>query len=272
MKVTKSNEKLLNRLSATVKNHRFVIIILAIIIKCFIESTSNSNVFGFSVEAKFWENRTNLQEARNLFSKYDDADFNEADYIESYDTWLKYGANSTGYSSYISQIRDMHDNFNKNETLGMSKEQRDDVSSFLDLFNEYEDIKSDLQAKMNFMESESEFMINHPLLPKRASDVSQNMEHADSPVPINVEVNITQWVPYPVPGSNTYQWIPFTIPDTSKSWNESLLFDNIDPLKKYENRSMKFSSSKLEEYLVRLSKNLTQDSYNSNLRYRCNFT
>ena len=98
MKVTKSNEKLLYRLSATVKNHRFVIIILAIIIKCFIESTSNSNVFGFSVEAKFWENRTNLQEARNLFSKYDDADFNEADYIESYDTWLKYGANYCSFN------------------------------------------------------------------------------------------------------------------------------------------------------------------------------
>lgn len=268
MKVTKSNGKLLIRLSTSFKKHRFFLMILALTIEYFNELTSNSKAFGFSVEAKLFENRTNLLDARNSFSKYDDADFNEADYIDSYDTWVRHGANTTGYSSYISQMREMNDKFNKNETLGMSKEQREDVSSFLDLFNEYEDIKSDLQAKMDFMESESEFMINHPLLPKRGSDVAQNMEHTESPVPINVDVNITQWVPYPVPGSDTYQWIPFAMPDRSQSWNKSLLLDNIDPLKKYENRRMKFYSSKLQEYVVSLGKNVTQESYNSNLRYR----
>ena len=268
MKATKSNENLPNRVSASFKKHRFVLIIFALIIKYFNESTPNSKAFGFSVEATFWDNRTKLQEARTLFSKYDEADFNEADYIDSYDTWVRHGPNSTGYSSYISQIREMNDNFNKNETFGMSKEHREDLSSFLDLFNEYEDIKRDLQAKMDSMESESEFMLNHPLLPKRESYVAQNIEHTDSPVPINVESNITQWVPYQVPGSNTYQWIPFTIPDRSQSWNESLLLDNIDPLKKYENRRMEFHSSKLKEYLVSLGKNITQESYYSNLRYR----
>ena len=266
MKAIKSNENFRNQLYASFKKHRFVIIIFALIIKYFNESTPNSKAFGFSVEAKFWENRTTLLEARNLFSKYDEADFNEADYVDSYDTWVTHGPNSAGYSSYISQIREMNDNFNENETSGLSKEQREDLSSFLDLFNEYEDIKRDLQAKMDSMESESEFMLNHPLLPKRESDVVQNIEHTDSPVPMKVEVNITQWVPYPVPGSNTYQWIPFTIPDRSQSWNESLLFDNVDPLKKYENRSMKFYSSKLQEYLVSLGKNLIQESYNLNLR------
>lgn len=242
--------------------------VLALIIEYFDELTSNSIAFGFSVEARNFEKRTNLLEAKNSFSKYDDADFNEADYIDSYDTWVRYGANTTGYSSYTSQMREMNDKFNKNETLGMSKEQREDVSSFLDIFNEYEDIKSDFQAKMDSMESESEFMLNHPLLPKRGSDVAQNMEHTQSSVPINVDVNITQWVPYPVPGSDTYQWIPFAIPDRSQSWNESLLLDNIDPLKKYENRRMEFHSSKLKEYLVSLGKNITQESYYSNLRYR----
>ena len=266
MKATKSNKNYPNRLFASFKKHRFVIIIFALIIKYFNESTPNSKAFGFSVEEKFWENRTTLLEARNLFSKYDEADFNEADYVDSYDTWVTHGPNSTGYSSYISKIREMNDNFNENETSGLSKERREDLSSFLDLFNEYEDIKRDLQAKMDSMESESEFMLNHPLLPKRESDVVQNIEHTDSPVPMKVEVNITQWVPYPVPGSNTYQWIPFTIPDRSQPWNESLLFDNVDPLKKYENRSMKFYSSKLEEYLVSLGRNLTQESYNLNLR------
>ena len=253
MKVTKFKRKLHKRLSTSFKKHGFDLIFLALIIIHFIESTTNSKAFGSSLEAKFWKNRTQLEEARNLFSKYDDNEFNEADYVDSYDTWVRHGAINKGYSSYVSQLRAMNDNFNNNQTLGMTKEQRDDVSSFFDLVDEYEDIKNDLQAKMNSIESESDFMLNHPLMPKRGSDVAQNMESTDSPFPFNMEVSKTQLTPN-------------GLPDSSQSLNESSIFDNMDSLTKYKNRSVNFYSSKFKEYILNFGKNPTRQSFNSSLR------
>ena len=114
MKVTKLKRKLHIRLSTSFKKHGCDLIFLSLTIIHFIESTTNSKAYGSSLEAKFWKNRTQLEEARNLFSKYDDNEFNEADYVDSYDTWVKHGAMNTGYSSYISQLREMNDNFNNN--------------------------------------------------------------------------------------------------------------------------------------------------------------
>ena len=253
MKVAKLKRKSHNRLSTSFKKHKCDLIFLVLIIIRFIESTTNINAFGFLLEAKFWKNRTQLEEARNLFSKYDEDEFNEADYVDSYDTWVGHGAVNTGYSSYVSQLREMNDNFSNNETLGMTKEHRDDVSSFFDLVDEYEDIKNDLQAKMNSIESESDFMLSHPLMPKRGSDVAQNMESTDSPFPFNMEVSKTQLAPN-------------KIPDRSQSLNESSHLDNIDSFTEYENRSVSFYSSKFKEYILNFGENLTQQSYTSNLR------
>ena len=253
MKVTKLKRKLHIRLSTSFKKHGCDLIFLSLTIIHFIESTTNSKAYGSSLEAKFWKNRTQLEEARNLFSKYDDNEFNEADYVDSYDTWVRHGAINKGYSSYVSQLREMNDNFNNNQTLGMTKEQRDDVSSFFDLVDEYEDIKHDLQAKMDSMKSESDFMLNHPLLAKRGSNVQQNMENRDRSFPFNIEVSQTQL------SSNK-------IPDSSQSLNESSLLDNIDSFTEYKNSSVNFYSSKFKEYILNFGKNLTQQSYTSNLR------
>ena len=253
MKVTTLKNKLHNRLSTSFKKHGYDLIFLALIIIHSIESTTNLKASGSSHEAKFWENRTKLEEARNLFSKYDEDEFNEADYVDSYDTWVGHGAINTGYSSYISQLREMNDNFNNNETLGMTKEQRDDVSSFFDLVDEYEDIKNDLQAKMNSIESESDFMLNHPLLPKRVSDDAQNMKSTGSAFPFNMGISKTQFK-------------PDGLPDSSQSLNESSVFDNMHSSTKYENGSVNFYSSEFKEYILNFGKNLTRQSYNSNLR------
>ena len=268
MKATRSNDKLLNCFSTNFKKNKFYSIFLLLIIQYFIESTPNSNAYGFSSETKFWKNRTQLLEARKLFSKFDGTNFDEVDYIDSYDTWVKYGASSTGYSSVISKLREMNEHFNKNETSGITKEQNEDVSSFLELVNEYEDIKNELQTKMDSIESESDFMYNHPLIPNKESDnVAQNMADTDNPIPINTEVNITQWVPYSVPGcGNKTQWIPYVVPYSSQSWNGGPLFDNTDPLNEYTNKSVKLYSTKLKEYLLSFGKNITKKSYNSNYR------
>ena len=268
MKVTISNRKLLNRFSTSFYKHGCDLIFLALTIKYFNKSTLNSKAFGVSAETQFWENGTTFQDARNLFSNYDGADFNEADYVESYDTWVRHGANSIGYSSIISKLREINDNLTQNETSGMTKEQREDVSSFFDLVSEYEDIKNDLLTKMDSIESESDFMSNHPLLSKKKSDdVAQNKSDIDLKLPINDEVNITQWVPYSVPGDgNKTQWIPYVVPDSSQPWKKGSHVDNMDPLNEYTNRSVKFYSSKFKDYLLSFGKNITQKSYNSKFR------
>ena len=171
------------------KKNKFHSIFLLLIIKYFYESTPNSNAFGLSYETKFWKNRTKLLEAIKLFSKFDGTDFNEVDYIDSYDTWVKHSASSTGSSSIISKLREMNEHFNKNETSGITKEQSEDLSSFLDLVNEYEDIKNELQTKMDSIESEPDFIYNHPLLPNRESDnVAQNIADTDNQVPTNSNI------------------------------------------------------------------------------------
>ena len=268
MKVTRSNGKLLKLFSTYSKKNKFHLTFLVFMIKYFNESTPHSNAFGLSAETNFWKNRTKLLEARKLFSKYDDEDFDEVDYIDSYDTWVKHGASSTGYSSLISKLREMNDNSNKNETSGLTKAQSEDVSSFLELVNEYEDIKNELQTKMDSIESEPDFINDHPLLPNSGSDnFAQNTADTNTQTPINAEVNITQWVPYSVPGcGNKTQWIPYVVPYSSQSWNGGSLFDTMDPLNKYTNKSVKVYSARLKEYLLSFGKNITRKSYNSNYR------
>ena len=268
MKATRSNEKLLNRFSKNFKKNKFDAIFLLLIIKYFIDSTPNSNAYGLSSETKFWKNRTKLLEARKLFSKFDGTDFDEVDYIDSYDTWVKHSASSTGYSSIISKLREMNEHSNKNETSRMTKELSEDVSSFLELVDEYEDIKNELQTKMDSIESEPDFIDDHPLLQNRESDnVAQSIADADNQVPTNSKLNITQWVPYSVPGcGNKTQWIPYVVPYSSQSLNGGPLFDSMDPLSEYTNKSVKLYSSKLKEYLLSFGKNITKKSYNSNYR------
>ena len=267
MKVTTSNTKLLNRFSKSLYKLGCDLIFLALVIKYFNKSTLNSKVFGVSAEENFRKNGTIL-EARNLFSKYDGADFNEADYVESYDTWVRHGANSIGYSSVISKLREINDNLDNNETSGMTKEQREDLSSFFDLVSEYEDIKNDLLTKMKSIESESNFMPNHPLLPKRRSDdVAQTTADKDIELSVTPEVNITQWVPYSVPGDgNKTQWIPYVVPDSGQFWKKGSVDDNMDPLNEYTNKSMKSYSTKFKDYLLSFGKNITQKSYDSKFR------
>ena len=268
MKVTRSNGKLLNRFSTYLKKNKYHLLFLLLMIKFFNESTPNLNAFGLSTEIKFWKNRTKLLEARKLFSKYDDEDFNEVDYVDSYDTWVKHSGFSTWHSSLISKLREMSNNFNKNETVGLTKEQSEDVSSFLELVNEYEDIKNELQTKMDSLESEPDFIKNHPLLPnKESNNVAQNISDTDVSIATNAEVSITQWVPYSVPGcGNKTQWIPYVVPHSSQSWNGGSFFDNMDPLHEYGNKSVKLYSTKLKEYLLSFGKDITKKSYNSNYR------
>lgn len=264
MKVATLNRKLLNRSLTGFYKHGCDLIFFVLTIKYFYKLTLNSKAFGVSAETKFGKNSTTFQEARNLFSKFDGADFNEADYVESYDTWVRHGAKSIGYSSIISKLREINDN----KTSGMTKKQREDVSSFFDLVSEYEDIKNDLLTKMDYIESESDFMPNHPLLSeKQSDDVAQNKVDEDIKIPINDEVNITQWVPYSVPGDgNKTQWIPYVVPDSSQPWKKGSHVDNMDPLNEYKNRSVKFDSSKFKDYLLSFAKNITKKSYNSKFR------
>ena len=236
-----------------------VLIFLLIVI--FFDSRKSFKVFGSPVESTFWENRTKLFEARNIFSQYDDADFDEEDYVNSYDSWIKHGTGSSGYSSYISQLREMNDNFNRNESSRMTEEERDEISSFLDIVNEYEDIKNDLQNKMDSIKSKSNFMTNHPLLPESGfNNMAKNTTDAKLTFPIHDDVNITQWVPYMVPGSNLTQWIPYVIPGAKKAWNESSFFENTDPLFSSSNKSSKYYSIKFKEYLLSFSNNVTDQS------------
>lgn len=270
MKIKRFNCKLHSRSSVNSKKRIFDYLMpVTLSTISFFESASDVKAFAITTEPTFWENRTNLLEARTLFSRYDDADFNEADYFDSYDTWVKHVGSSPGNSSYISQLREISNHFNNNETSGMTEEHMEDVSSFLDLVNEYEDIKSDLQTKMDFIKSRPSFIHNHPLLPKSGpDDPPQNMLDTDFPFSINAEVNITQWVPYLVPGSsNTTQWIPYVVPGSIQSWNESSIFDNIDPLNKSLHRSANYYSSKFKEYLLSFAGNLKEKTRNSSIRY-----
>ena len=242
-----------------IKQLSLVLIFLLIVI--FFDSRKSFKVFGSPVESTFWENRTKLFEARNIFSQYDEANFDVEDYVNSYDTWMKHGTGSLGYSSYISQLREMNDNFNRNESSRMTEEERDEISSFLDIVNEYEDIKNDVLNKMDSIMSKSKFTNNHPLLPDSGfNEMAKNTTDTKFTFPIHDDKSITQWVSYMVPGSNLTQWIPYVIPGAKKAWNESSFFENTDPLFSPSNKSSKYHSNKFKEYLLSFANNVTDQS------------
>ena len=95
MKIKRSNWKLPNRSSVNCKKRIFDLILVTVLTISFYESAPDVKALALTIEPKFWENRTNLLKARTLFSRYDDADFNEADYFDSYDTWVKHVGSSS---------------------------------------------------------------------------------------------------------------------------------------------------------------------------------
>ena len=261
MKIKCSDKKSSIQQSKTLIINQMGRVLMFLLIVIFFNSRKSFTAFGSPVESNFWENRTKLFEARKIFSQYDEADFDEEDYVNSYDTWIKHSTGYSGNSSYISQLREMTDNLNKNESSSMTDEERDEISSFLDIVNEYEDIKNDLQNKMDSIKSKSNFMNNHPLLPESGfNDFAKNKTSKEPTFPIHNDVNITQWVPYMLPGSNLTQWIPYVIPGAKKAWNESSFFENTDPMYSSTNKSSKYYSIKFKEYLLSFTNNVTDQS------------
>ena len=244
-----SNCKTLQKLSMRLRIYRFTnfsVIILWITI-C-LESNPALRGFVLSMESTFWENRTKLHEATNMFLQFDDANFNEEDYIDSYDTWIKHGISSSGHPSYISQLRTINDNFNRNETSRISEDDQEEISLFLNLVNEYEDIKSDILSKINFIKNGSKYYNSHPFLSQSGSDDSaQNMTNTGFLSPLNEDVNMTQWSPYLIPGY-------------IEAWNKSSQFNSINFSLKTTNKSEKYNSMNLKDVLLTFLRNHSEPS------------
>ena len=248
--------KTLNKFSMSSRINRFNLTVLSILISFCLESNPAFKGVVLSMESTFWENRTKLNEARNMFSQFDDADFNEEDYIDSYDTWIKHGMGYSGQSSYISQLRTINEDFNRNATSGISEDDKKELSSFLDLVNEYEDIKSDMHSKSNFIKTGSNYYNTHPLQSQSTSDDSeQNMTETDFLSPLSDNVNITRWA-------------PFMIPLHIESWNASSDLSPKNTNFKSPNKSE--DSLRLKEFFLNFVENRkrTSESWNKTSNYR----